>query len=305
MADTPTTVAFIGFGEAARAFADSLFGGPPLRLRAYDILIHGPEAAALVQAATARGVTLVDSTLAAVAGADIVISAVTAGAAQDALAPGYAAALAPHVLFDINSVSVGVKQANAGVVRGAGGAYVDMAVMAPVHPHGHRTPVLVAGDLDGPALGFLTRHGFQFEALGPEPGQAAAVKMMRSLFVKGLEAITVQTLIAAEAAGCAPRVLDSLTRSYPQFDLPALSDYFFQRLDEHGRRRAEELREVARTMEELGFGPGANLAMGIAGVQDHFAGIALQARAELRTAPQTPVTSDAGGPLSQGATAPR
>jgi 3-hydroxyisobutyrate dehydrogenase-like beta-hydroxyacid dehydrogenase len=283
MPSTPTTLAFIGFGEAARAFVDSLRAGPALNLRAYDILIHGPEASALAAAAASRGVALVDSTRAAVSGADIVISAVTAGSAQDALVPGYADGLPPHVLFDINSVSVGVKQANAGVVRAAGGAYVDMAVMAPVHPHGHRTPVLVAGDLDGPAHDFLTRHGFDFEGLGPEPGQAAAVKMMRSLFVKGLEAITVQTLIAAGAAGCAPRVFESLTRSYPQFDLPKLADYFFQRLDQHGRRRAEELREVARTLEELGFGPGAELATGIAEVQARFAGSALQARPDLGT----------------------
>lgn len=285
--ETPTTVAFIGFGEAARAFADSLRAGPaPVRLRAYDILIHGPGAAALSEAAAARDVVLHPGARAAVDGADIVVSAVTAGAAQAALRPAYAAPLAPHVLFDINSVSTGVKQANAAIVRGAGGVYVDMAVMAPVHPHGHRTPVLVAGDLAGPAERFLDLHGFQFEPLGPDPGQAAAVKMMRSLFVKGLEAITVQTLVAAGAAGCAPRVFASLVRSYPGFDLPVLSEYCFERLDRHGRRRAEELREVARTMAELGFAPGARLADGIADVQAHFAGTAVQARPTLAPAPE-------------------
>jgi len=282
MPETPTTLAFIGFGEAARAFVDSLRAdGAPLRVRAYDILIHGAGAAALSGAAAARDVALHDSARAAVEGADIVVSAVTAGAAQEALMPAYAAPLGPHVLFDINSVSTGVKQANAATVRGAGGAYVDMAVMAPVHPHGHRTPVLVAGDLEGPAQRFLDRHGFRLEVLGPEPGQAAAVKMLRSLFVKGLEAITVQTLIAAGAAGCAPRVFASLERSYPGFDLPVLSEYFFERLDRHGRRRAEELREVARTLQELGFAPGARLAEGIADVQAQFAGAALTARPEL------------------------
>ncbi len=282
MPETPTTVAFIGFGEAARAFVDSLRADTaPLRFRAYDILIDGAGAAALAEAAAARDVVLHHSAREAVEGADIVVSAVTAGAAQEALMPAYAAPLGPHVLFDVNSVSTGVKLANAATVRGAGGAYVDMAVMAPVHPNGHRTPVLVAGDLEGPAQRFLDLHGFRFEALGPDPGQAAVVKMLRSMFVKGLEAITVQTLVAAGEAGCAPRVFASLVRSFPGFDLPVLSEYFFERLDRHGRRRAEELREVARTMQELGFAPGGCLAEGIAEVQAHFAGAALQARPDL------------------------
>lgn len=261
------TLAFIGFGEAARAFVDSLAAVAPLTVRAHDIR----DDAEMRAAAAKRGVTLCGDARGAIEGADVVFSAVTAGSAQEALRAAYAAPVArAHVVCDINSVSAGVKQANAARVRAAGAAYVDMAVMAPVHPAGHRTAVLLAGDVAA-ALPFLRAHDFRMTDLAAEVGQAASVKMVRSLFVKGLEAITVQCLAAAEAAGCGERVLASLSASYPGLDLPRQGAYAFERVTTHGKRRAEEVREVARTMEELGFGDGAALARGIAAVQDAVA----------------------------------
>ncbi len=261
-----TSIAFIGFGEAARAFVDTLREVVALDVRAYDIR----DDAAMREAAAARGVTLCPDARSAIAGAEVVFSAVTAGSAGEALVTAYADPVAPHVLCDINSVSAGVKQANAARVRGAGAAYVDMAVMAPVHPAGHRTALLLAGDT-GAVLPFLQAHGFRFEDLEDEAGAATSVKMVRSLFVKGLEAITVQCLSAAVTAGCGERVMASLAASYPGLEMPKQGAYAFERVTTHGKRRAEEVREVARTMAELGFPEGAELAQGIAAVQDAVA----------------------------------
>jgi 3-hydroxyisobutyrate dehydrogenase-like beta-hydroxyacid dehydrogenase len=259
-------VAFIGFGEAARAFAQSLREVAPLRMTAYDILIHGDLAGPLRDAAGALDVTLTCSAGEAVTGAGMVFSAVTAGSASAALAGVYDAPVHPHVLCDINSVTAACKAANAARVRAAGAAYVDMAVMAPVHPARHRTPVLLAGDVAAaePALRALDFH---FDIAGPNPGDATAVKMVRSLFVKGLEALTVQTLTAAEASGCGERILASLHKSYPGLNLPAFAAYQFDRVVTHGRRRAEEVREVAQTLRDLGFHDGAALAEAVADVQ--------------------------------------
>jgi 3-hydroxyisobutyrate dehydrogenase-like beta-hydroxyacid dehydrogenase len=267
-------IAFVGFGEAARAFVASLRDAVPVTVSAYDILIHAPatdpRATALRDSASELGVRLAASAAQAIDGAELVFSAVTAAAAAGALQPAYDAPVHAHTLIDINSVSAGVKSANAARVRAAGARYLDMAVMAPVHPAGHRTATLIAGDLE-PARAALAAMDFRFQAVGPTPGDAASVKMMRSLFVKGLEALCVQTLTAAEAAGCGERVLASLAASYPGLDLPRLAPYQFERVATHGRRRAEEMREVALTMRELGFAPGAALASAIADLQDAVA----------------------------------
>ncbi len=268
---SPEHIAFIGFGEAARAFVASLTATGPLSVAAYDVKIHGSERAGLMAAAEALDVRLCTSAREAISGAAIVFSAVTAAQAARALSPAYEEPVHPHTLIDINSVRAEVKRANAGRVRAAGARYLDMAVMAPVHPLGHRTPVLVAGDLE-PASAWLAARGFCFEALGPEVGVAASVKMIRSLFVKGLEAITVQTLAAAAAEGCRARVLASLAASFPGIDLPAFAFYAAERVATHGQRRAEEMREVAGALAALRMDAGAALARAIAAVQEAAAG---------------------------------
>jgi 3-hydroxyisobutyrate dehydrogenase-like beta-hydroxyacid dehydrogenase len=175
------------------------------------------------------------------------------------------------VLFDINSVSPQRKRDSAALIAPSGATYLDMAVMAPVHPKGHRTPVLLAGTLGQELTAELGRLGFAFEIVGPEAGVATAIKMVRSLFVKGLEAITVETLLAAQASGCLDYILKSLAGSYPGLGLPHFAHYQFERTTRHGKRRAAEMRESAVTLDDLGL-HGA-LAAAIADVQDKMGGL--------------------------------
>lgn len=264
-------IAFIGFGEAARAFVDSLRQRAQAPgFAAYDLK---PEAA-MVEAMASRGVRRAAGPEDAVQGADWIISAVTAdqslvaaAAAVPSLGPG-------QVLFDINSVSPGRKRETAALVEAAGAAYVDMAVMAPVHPKGHATPILLAGaeaDRLAPTLAAL---GFDGDVVGPEPGAATAIKMVRSLFVKGLEAITVEALLAASASGCFDRVYESLSQSYPGLGWPSCAEYNLERTLRHGTRRAAEMRESAATLEALGLVGG--LAAQVAEVQERMGALPLQ-----------------------------
>ncbi len=261
-------IAFIGFGEAARAFVDTLakVDGAPT-FAAYDIRQDAEMDAAM----TSRGVRIGRSPAEAIESADWIISAVTA---DQSLIAGQS--VAPHlvqgqVVVDLNSVSPDRKRDTAALIEEGGGAYVDMAVMAPVHPRGHATPVLIAGP---DVADVLTDLGFAFEVVGPEPGAATAIKMVRSLFVKGLEAITVEALIAAAASGCFDRVYSSLAASFPGLNWPDQARYNFERTLRHGTRRAAEMRESAATLDALGLTGG--LADKIAEVQAAMGALAEQ-----------------------------
>jgi 3-hydroxyisobutyrate dehydrogenase-like beta-hydroxyacid dehydrogenase len=203
----------------------------------------------------------VAETPAALAGADWMVSAVTADASLDAIDAQVPHLASGQLVIDVNSVSPERKRESARRVAATGAAYLDMAVMGPVHPRGHRTPVLVAG----PEVPELARLGFDVRSVGSDPGAATAIKMVRSLFVKGLEAITVETLLAAEASGCLDEILTSLSASFPGLGWPDFAAYQFERTLRHGARRAAEMRESAATVEALGLG-GA-LAGAIADVQ--------------------------------------
>lgn len=268
MRQTVRTLGFLGFGEAGRAFCESLARhDSSLDFLAHDILLRDEAAAPAMRAAMKeRRVAACDH--AGLAAADWVICAVTADQSLAALSD-----LAPHLrrgqlVIDVNSVSPARKRESAAMVEAKGAAYLDMAIMAPVQPKAHRTPVLIAGEAAEPAAGELKRLDFDFQIAGPEAGQATAIKIVRSLFVKGLEAITVETLLAAQASGCLDQVLDSLSKSFPGLGWPDFAAYEFERTLRHGRRRAAEMRESAATVAELGLN-GA-LADAIAQVQDRM-----------------------------------
>jgi 3-hydroxyisobutyrate dehydrogenase-like beta-hydroxyacid dehydrogenase len=265
----PARIGFLGFGEAARAFQSTLKARHPgLTFWAYDIKLDDADATAPMRAAMlAAGVTPLDAP-GALGGLSWVFSAVTADQSLQAVA-----ALAPglrggETVLDVNSVSPERKRVCAEIVGGRGARYVDMAVMAPVLPRGHATPTLIACDQAEVVMSALAALGFSAELAGDEPGAATAVKMVRSLFVKGLEAITAQALMGARASGCYETVLASISASYPGLGWPDFADYQFERMLRHGVRRAAEMRESAAAFDDLGLGGG--LAREIAEVHERL-----------------------------------
>lgn len=291
-------IAYVGFGEAARAFTETLLKRQPdLKISAYDILLDSdvPEKAVLKQAvkdqADRLGVALGATVAEAVGDADWVISAVTAASSLEAAKSVIGKMRQGSIFIDLNSVSGARKTESAKLIEETGVRYVDMAVMAPVHPRGHATPVLLAGLPDENLFKQFIDLGFSAEIAGPTVGQATSIKMVRSLFVKGLEAITVQAMMAAKAAGCYDEVLASLEKSHGALGWPEFASYNFERVGRHGVRRAAEMRESSATMADLGFEPGARLAAAVADIQEGVAGLKLTA--EELDRPLDEVTADA------------
>jgi 3-hydroxyisobutyrate dehydrogenase-like beta-hydroxyacid dehydrogenase len=245
---------FIGFGEAGQAFASGLREAGVTRMAAWDILFPEPAGERLRRAADTIGVRVAASNADAVAGADIVISAVTAASSYAAAQQSRPNLSASQYFLDINSVSPGRKQATARMLDGTA-RYVDVAVMAPVHPARHQTPVLVAGPFAEPMAEVMTGLAMKPAVAGPDIGSAAAIKMVRSVMVKGLEALTVECFLAAHRAGVVDQITASLAKSYPGFDWPTQVAYNLERMANHGTRRAAEMQEVADTLSDLGLEP--------------------------------------------------
>lgn len=243
-------VAIIGFGEAGRAFAAG--ARPDVALCAYDLKQGDPA----VQAALATaGVRAADSAADALTHAEAALSLVTADQAL-AAAQDYAGYLAPGALWlDMNSVAPETKRTAAAAIEAVGGRYVDVAVMAPVDPAGRAVPLLVAGRHADDALALLTAMGFSdVRRVAGGIGAASAIKMIRSVIVKGIEALTAEALLAADAAGVRDEVLASLDASNRPQSWSERADYNLDRMMIHGLRRAAEMEEVVRTLDTLGTG---------------------------------------------------
>ncbi len=247
-------VSFIGFGEAGQAIASGLRETGIERIAAWDILFPVPAGERLKAAGEKIGVRLANSAADAVAGTDLVISAVTAASSVEA-ARSVATHLAGNPYYlDINSVSPGRKQETAKLL-GEQARYVDVAVIAPIHPLRHKTPLLIAGPHAEEISPLLRELDMQLSVVGANTGHAAAIKMIRSVMIKGIEALTLECFLAAARAGVLDEVTVSLKNNYPSLDWTKIAEYNLERMANHGERRAAEMEESAATLREFGLDP--------------------------------------------------
>jgi 3-hydroxyisobutyrate dehydrogenase-like beta-hydroxyacid dehydrogenase len=246
---------FIGFGEAGQAIARGLRDTGIETVAAWDILFPAAEGLKLKQAGASMGARVASSAADAAQSADIIISAVTAASSLEA-----ASSVAPHLtghpyFLDINSVSPGRKKETERLL-GDKARYVDVAILAPIHPARHQTPLLLAGPHAESVMPLLIDELDMRGAIaGHEVGQAAGLKMIRSVMIKGIEALTLECFLAASRAGIVDEVAASLKNNYPTLDWNKVIEYNIERMASHGVRRADEMDQVAATLRELGIDP--------------------------------------------------
>jgi 3-hydroxyisobutyrate dehydrogenase-like beta-hydroxyacid dehydrogenase len=186
---------------------------------------------------------------------EVILSTVTADQALTAAMQTIPHLTSGHTYADMNSVSPGTKLAIAEAVGRSGAAFVEVAIMAPVPPHGHRVPLLAGGPAAGEFVERLAPFGVCAEVVGTRIGTASATKMCRSIIVKGLEALITECMLGATFYGARERVLASLAESFPGIDWPVLTDYMIGRVAEHGYRRAREMEEVVETLRAADVDP--------------------------------------------------
>lgn len=244
-------IAFIGFGEAGQTISRGLVSAKAARIRAYDILFPGR----LVDAARALDVEVAHDHVDAVREADMVFLAVTASSSLDAAISCLPGLRKGQLFLDINSVSPQRKRETAARVAPTGAAYVDVAVMAPVAPYQHKVPCLIGGPGAAEFLPRARAMGMKMDRVADEVGQASAIKMFRSIMIKGLEALVLESMLAASEYRVEERVLASLEETFPALDWEKLSGYMLERVVSHGKRRAAEMREVAETLQGIGIEP--------------------------------------------------
>jgi 3-hydroxyisobutyrate dehydrogenase-like beta-hydroxyacid dehydrogenase len=249
-------IGLIGLGEVGQVLANDLHRKGGVDLCAWDRLfpLEGSEphraAAGLPFLRAARGMAE------AVHDRAIVICAVTAGECHAAAAEAARALTPGTYYFDLNSVSPRTKVEGARTVEAAGGRYIEAAVMSPIAPQRIASPVWLGGPHAADFLPLAQSLGFTDAAVySGTIGEASAAKMCRSVIIKGMEALLAESLLTARRHGVEDAVLTSLKDLFPVGDWRKLARYMIARSLQHGRRRAEEMREAVRTVAEAGFEP--------------------------------------------------
>ena len=262
-------IGLVGYGEVGKIFAAGL--KPRVaQAAAWDLKF----AAADAEQAHARqgGIVACGSMQELCAQSDLVISAVTASNTLQVAQEAAGFIRAGAVFLDLNSASPGTKQQAAAAIDGRGGHYVEAGVMTSVPPYGIKVPMLLGGAQASGLATLLQAWGLDAKAVSDQLGVASAIKMCRSVMIKGLEALVIESYATARAYGVEDHVLPTLQETFPSIDWSQQGAYFFSRVVQHGKRRAEEMREAANTVQEAGFEP--LMTAGIAAKQQWVADLA-------------------------------
>jgi len=267
MSLSPRVIALLGFGEAGSAIARGLasekgWRGPakpgdnaPRRVIAIDpALDKDARGTALGKEAGRLEIPISDKYTEALAEADLVICAVQGEHALDAATSAAPLLKKGAYFLDLCTVTGKMADEDRAAIEKAGGTYIDIAVMGGFFKYGIKAPMLVAGGDAKAAVDWMNANGFDAKYLGPRPGSASSVKMVRSVLMKGLEALGVEALVTAERQGIREEVLECLA----DVDLVPFRDHLASLVQTHvvhARRRWEEMGLVAQTLRETGVEP--------------------------------------------------
>jgi len=254
-------IALLGFGEVGGIFGHD-FAAAGLNVSTFDILLNmEPSRSGMLAKAKSANVRPCDTLEVAVRGADLVIAAVTASSAAEVARSAVPFLRGGQMYLDLNSVSPDTKREIARTLGESPAAFVEAAVMAAVSPLRLKVPMLLGGADAAIAAERLLAIGMNVKPVSERIGVASAIKMCRSIIIKGLEAITVESMFTARRYGAEEQVLSSLAATYPGMGWDAaLPDYLISRVAEHGKRRAAEMREAAQAVADAGLAPFTALA---------------------------------------------
>jgi 3-hydroxyisobutyrate dehydrogenase-like beta-hydroxyacid dehydrogenase len=249
-------LSFIGFGEAAFAFAESInreyiavIKGFDIKLKSSDDKVRENKHQDFISANVEASL----NTDEAAKEAGLMFSLVTADQAKNATESISETIEEKTFYFDGNSCSPTTKKANAELIEDRGAFYIDMAIMSPVNPLKNRAPLLISGKNAKLATEILNSLNLNPSYLGDEVGMASSVKMIRSIMVKGLEALMLECVLAGRKVGVDEKVIESLEKSFPDFDWKTKAAYMLERVSKHGLRRSAEMGEVDHFLQSLGF----------------------------------------------------
>ncbi len=248
-------IGLVGYGEVGRILAEDLRAQGVAHIVAYDLKLGTCDERPLLAHAEKFGVHWAQSSAELARAVDLVISAVTARQTV-AVAQACAGSIRPQTWFlDFNSASPAAKKCAASALHESGALYVEGAVMTSVPPYRIAVPLLLGGPHAKALEPKLQALGFQPKFASEVLGVASATKMCRSIMIKGLEAMVIESFTSARAYGVEDQVLASLAETFPGIDWEKQGAYFFQRVIEHGRRRSEEMHEAAQTVQDIGLEP--------------------------------------------------
>lgn len=240
----------IGFGEAGTNIIEGLSNAGLAPIYVYDKLIHqDKESGGLRDRAEEIGVELVNSTKQLCQRSTYIFSFVPPSEALQ-VATETSQYLEQGMTFvDFNSTSPIKKREGSKSITKKGATFIDAAIMASVKAYQHTVPILASGKQVAQFIDDFKDYGMNIQPIKGEVGNAITIKMIRSTFMKGLEALLVETLLAAKAYNVEKPVLESISESIDKKPFKELLNILVISNSIHAHRKAGEMEFVLETLK--------------------------------------------------------
>jgi len=251
------TLSFIGFGELAQGLAKGLKKEGLADIRTFDKAMAADSAAgkALRRIAQEMQVKVAESLKELIQGADVIFATVTPAAALVVAKAASGLLQRGQIYADLNSCTPNLKKQSQAVITASGADYVDVGVVGGISIQGHKIPCLLCGDKAAQLKELMIPYGMNMQVIEGAVGTAALIKMLRSVVLKGIEALMLEMFMAAQEYGLEDSMMESIATTFNRGDFEKYSDMLMTTHGLHAARRCDETEMILGTIKEVGVNP--------------------------------------------------
>ena len=249
-------IGIIGYGEVGQAFAEGLSSSEGAEIAVFDILFSSDDSPdAIAALAEEKNLRIEPSINALVQSSDLVISAVTCEQAWKVAQASVEHMRKGQIYVDLNTVTPQLKEKLSRLIDQKGADFIEVAILGTISSYGFKSPMLACGKEAREFGDFLNSLGFSVKVLSEKIGTASYMKMLRSIFAKGVESLLFEMLVAAEKCNLLEPVMDAIVNHMDHSSFLSIAETWITTNVMHAQRRADEMDHVIQTLENLNMKP--------------------------------------------------
>jgi len=249
-------IGIIGYGEAGQAIAQGLFSNKGSSISVFDIKFNDDEfEESLRLKAKEQGIIVEEDMPSLISKSDMILSLVTGEVAAQVVRDSLPFIREGKVYVDMNTVAPREKMLMGELIEKKGGSFIEVAILGAIASYGFKSPMLVCGKGGDEFVNLFAKMGFNMTFVSEEIGKASSLKMLRSVFAKGVEALLLEMLVGAERCDLLEPLMDAIVKHMDGSSFQEIANTWITTNVIHADRRAEEMDHVIETLNELHVRP--------------------------------------------------
>ncbi len=249
-------IGIIGYGEAGQAIAQGLFSNKGSSISVFDIKFNDREfEESLRLKAKEQGIIVEEDMPSLIANSDMILSLVTGEVAAQVLRDSLPCIREGKVYVDMNTVAPREKMLMGELIEKKGGSFIEVAILGAIASYGFKSPMLVCGKRADEFVNLFAKMGFNMTFVSKEIGKASYLKMLRSVFAKGVEALLLEMLVGAERCDLVEPLMGAIVKHMDGSSFQEIANTWITTNVIHADRRADEMDHVIETLNELHVRP--------------------------------------------------